>query len=111
MLSLAQQALLGCEQCAATVDLDGASFENHAGVVAQGADLLRVGEACHQAAAFFVVPPVGIFGPSVEAALDGKHLPGRRPGQAAGGGCAPVAGGAVGLVLSAAFAAAAAWPT
>ena len=111
MLSPAQQALLGGEQCAATVDLDGAPFENHAGVVAHRADLLSVGDLCHPAADFFVVAPVGIFGPGVEAELDGQQLPGRRPGRPAGGGCAPMAGGAVGPVLSSAFAADGAWAT
>src|SRR5258708_3029519 len=101
MLSLAQQALLGGEQCAATVDVDGASFENHAGVAVQRADLLSVGRVCHPAADFFVVAPVGIFGPGVEAELDGDQLPGRT----AGGGCAHMAGGFAGLVLSAALAA------
>src|SRR6202043_2983391 len=56
------------------------------------------------AADFFVVAPVGIFGPGVEAELDGEQPPPHRPAQPAGCGCAPMACGVVGLVLWAAFA-------
>src|ERR1700722_20499351 len=72
LLHFAEQAFLGGEDRAASVDVDGTAFEYDASAagssgVRDRADLLSVRGLGHVSADFFVVTPVRIFGPGVEA--------------------------------------------
>src|SRR5208337_2796353 len=67
LLHFAEQAFFGGEERAAAVDVDRAAFEHHASVAVKWTDFLDCGSVRHEAADFFVVPPVGIFRPGVKA--------------------------------------------
>src|SRR5208283_484588 len=70
LLHLAKQAFFGGEQSAASIHVNRAAFEDDAAPAMQRPDLLRPNRASHKAANFFVMPPVGIFSPSIEAEFD-----------------------------------------
>src|SRR6266487_106608 len=74
LLLLAEQAFLGREDCAGAVDVDRATLEHDAGTDCKRPDFRRVSSFGHEAADFFVVTPVGIFGPRVKAKLEGEWL-------------------------------------
>ena len=71
LLHLAEQAFFGGEQGALAVDVDGAAFEDDAGLPCIGANLLAPAASAIRRADFFVVLLVGIFCPGVEAPFDG----------------------------------------
>ena len=73
-LDFAEETLFGGKDCAGSVDIDRAAFEHDARrASANRSNLLGVGGFRHQGADFFVMPPVGIFRPGVEAELEGKR--------------------------------------
>ena len=73
LLLFAQQAFFRREDGAGAVDVDRAAFENDASADRFRANLGGVGSLGHQAADFFVVAPVGVLGPRVEAELQGQR--------------------------------------
>src|SRR6266849_647348 len=70
-LDLAKQALFGSQKSALAVDLDGAALEHDRVLAVNGAGFVGAGGFGHEATDFFVVLPVGVLGPGVEAPFDG----------------------------------------
>ena len=56
------------------VGVDGAAFEDYAGVAVGGTDFFGVGSGGHLSADFFVLAVVGVFGPGVEAEVCGSQM-------------------------------------
>src|ERR1700688_3092481 len=73
LLDFAEQTFFRGEDGAASVDVNGSTLEDDACVAVQRTDFLRVGGIGHQCADFFVVTPVGIFRPGVEAEVEGEE--------------------------------------
>ena len=73
LLHFAEQTLFGGEERALSVDVDRAAFEDDTVFFMERADLASVGDVRHKAADFFVVTPVGIFCPGIEAELCGEQ--------------------------------------
>ena len=74
LLSLAQEAFFGGQQSALAVDVDGTTFEHDGIFPEDGLDCTGIRGLGHEAANFFVVTIVGVFGPGIEAPGDGNEI-------------------------------------
>ena len=72
-LHFAEQAFFRRQNRAGAVDVDGAAFEHDAAFRRERTEFLSVRSLRHQAADFFVVTPVGILSPGVEAEFHGER--------------------------------------
>ena len=74
LLYSAQQALFRCNQCALPVDVNRAAFEHNAILAEHWPNFLRARSLRHQAPDVFILLPIRIFSPCVEAPLDAGYL-------------------------------------